>query len=330
MATHTTDLLFEDLVVKSRLEFTLSRRSGGDIHGGLTTTEDDKVFLGRDSSAVQRRVCRVGLEHFEVARRDELGGLVLAGGDEVGPVGRPLEVGNLAAELVGRDAVDDVAVLAVELRDAAVFVAGDDVLGHVAPAGYGGLALVADNAQHLLGVLFRGRIDVDVEHDDGTQVTHALLGDAQKLGAVLVELDALDGSGEVPGHQALAGGHLPELDGVVSGAGGDDGAGRVDVDGPDGALVAVVGAEAFAVVREPGADVLILGCGEDDVAIAVISTRKEEAKSVQEHHGGHMCATRLNEEHFGRSACFEGGRKAYLICVRARSWPERRMGLMLG
>lgn len=146
VTTHTTDLLLKDLVVESRLEFTLSRRSGGDIHGGLTTTEDDKVFLGCDSSTVQRGVCRVGLEHLEVAGRDEFGGLVLAGGDEVGPVGRPLEVGDLAAELVGGNAVNNIAVLAVELRDTAVLVAGDDVLGHVAPAGDGGLALVADDA----------------------------------------------------------------------------------------------------------------------------------------------------------------------------------------
>lgn len=182
-----------------------------------------------------------------------------------------MEVGDLAAELVGGDAVDDIAVLSIELRDAAVFVAGDDVLGHVAPAGDGGLALVADNAQHLFWVLLSSGVDVDVKHDDGTQVTHTLLGNTQQLGAVLVKFDALDGGGEVPGHQALAGSDLPQLDSVVGGARGDHGAGRIDVDGPDGALVAVVGAEALAVMREPGADVLILGCREDDVAIAVIS-----------------------------------------------------------
>lgn len=128
-------------------------------------------------------------------------------------------------------------------------------------------------------------------------MTHALLGDAQQLGAILVELDALDGGREVPGHQALAGGHLPQLDGVVGGAGGDHGAGWVDVDGPDGALVAVVGAEALAVVGEPGADVLILGCGEDDIAIAVISVKRERLKSVQERHGGHV------RDATGRGAC---------------------------
>lgn len=221
MTTHTTNLLLKDLVVEPRLELTLSRSGGGDVHSGLTTTEDDKVLLGGDGSAVQRSVGNVGLYYLEVTGRDQLGGLVLAGGDQVRPVGGPLQVGDLAAQLVCGDAVDDVAVLAVELGDTAVLVAGDDVLGHVAPAGDGGLALVTDDAQDLLGVLFGGGVEVDVKHDDGTQVTHTLLGDAQQLGAVLVELDALDGGGEVPGHQALAGADLPQLDGVVGGTGGD-------------------------------------------------------------------------------------------------------------
>lgn len=87
MTTHTTDLLLKDLVVEPRLELTLSRCSGGHIHSSLTTTKDDKVFLGRDSSAVQGSVCRVSLEYLEVAGGDELGGLVFASSDEVGPVG---------------------------------------------------------------------------------------------------------------------------------------------------------------------------------------------------------------------------------------------------
>lgn len=45
--------------------------------------------------------------------------------------------------------------------------------------------------------------------------------------------------------------------------------------------MAVVGAEALAVVGEPGANVLILGCGEDDVAIAVISVRRMKRQSVR-------------------------------------------------
>lgn len=258
MATNTTNLLFENLVVESRLKLSLSGGSGRDVHGGLSTTQNDKLLLWRDSSAVEGGVCVVCLENLEVAGRDQLGGLVFAGGDEVGPVGAPLQVGDLAAELVDRQVEDEVAVLAVVLRHGAVLVAGDDVLGQVAPSGNGSLALVAHDDEGLLGVLGRLDVDVDVKHDDGAQVTHTLLGDAQQLGAVLVEFDALDGGGELPGHQALAGLNLPQLDGVVGGTGGNHGGGGVDVDGPDGTLVAVVGAEALTVVREPSANVLVL------------------------------------------------------------------------
>lgn len=172
------------------------------------------------------------------------------------------------------DVVVQVARLAVILRDGAVLVAGDDVLAEVAPPGHGGFALLAHNGELLLVALLGLDVDLDVQHDDGAQVPHALLGHAQQLGAVLVELDPLDGCGEVPCLEALARLDVPEADGVVGRARGEDGGGGVDVDGPDGALVAAICAEALAVVGEPGADLLIFGDGEDDVAFAVVSVRK--------------------------------------------------------
>lgn len=258
VATDTANLLFENLVVEPRLKLSLPGGCSCDVHGGLSTTQNDKLLLWRNSSTVEGGVCVICLENLEVAGRDELGGLVLARGDEVGPVGAPLQVGDLAAELVNRQVEDEVAILAVVLRHGAVLVTGDDVLGKVAPSSDGSLALIAHDDEGLLGVL--GSLDVqgDVKHDNGAQVTHTLLGDAQQLSAVLVEFDALDGGGELPGHQALAGLNLPQLDGVVGGTGGNHGGGGVDVDGPDGTLVAVVGAEALTVVREPGANVLVL------------------------------------------------------------------------
>lgn len=200
-----------------------------------------------------------------------LGRLVLAGGDEVRAVGRPLQVDDGLVELVDGHVIDQLARLGVVLADAPVLVARDDVLAQVAPAGDGGLALVADDGQVALLGLLGVRVRVDVEDDDVAQVAHALLGDAEQLGAVLVELDALDGGGELPGLEVLARLDVPEADGVVGRARGDHGRGRLDVDGPDGADVAVVRAEALAVVGEPGADLLVLGDGEDDVAIEVVS-----------------------------------------------------------
>lgn len=199
-----------------------------------------------------------------------LGRLVLAGGDEVGAVGRPLQVHDGHVELVDGNVVEHVAGLGVVLADAAVLVAGDDVLAEVAPAGDGGLALVADDGEGALVGLGAVDVRVDVEDDDVAEVAHALLGDAEQLGAVLVELDALDGRGELPDLEAAARLDVPQADGVVGGARGDHGRGGVDVDGPDGTDVAVVRAEALAVVREPDADLLVLGDGEDEVAIEVV------------------------------------------------------------
>lgn len=128
VTTHTADLLLKDLVVEPRLELTLTGGGGSDVHSGLTTTEDDEVLLGGDGGAVERGVGGVGLEQLEVAGGDELRGLVLGGGNEVGAVLAPLQVGDLGAEVVRGDLVDHVAGLAVVLGDGAVLVAGDDVL----------------------------------------------------------------------------------------------------------------------------------------------------------------------------------------------------------
>lgn len=206
--------------------------------------------------------CGVGVS-FCVGRGVGVGGahlgrLVLGGRDEICPVWRPLEVDDGLVELVDGHVVDEVARLGVVLRDGTVLVAGDDVFAQVAPAGDRGLALVADNGQRLLVRLLGIDVDVNVDDDDGAQMPHALLRHAEQLGAVVVELDALDGRGELPGLEVLARLDVPETHRVVGGPGGDDGRGRVDVDGPDGSDVAVVCAEALAVVGVPYADLLVL------------------------------------------------------------------------
>lgn len=102
VATDTADLVLEDLVVEAGLEFTLARGRGGDIHGGLATTQNHKVLLRGHGGTVQRRVGGVGLEHLQVAGGDQLGRLVFGGGDEVGAVLRPLKIGKLHVEVVDR------------------------------------------------------------------------------------------------------------------------------------------------------------------------------------------------------------------------------------
>lgn len=173
------------------------------------------------------------------------------------------------------DIVQEVAILAVILADAAIFVASNDVLVHVAPAGNCGLGFVAYNGESLVAALLGIDVGVDVDDDNVTQVSHALFRNAKKLGAILVEFDTLDGCGELPDLEAAAGLDLPETHGVVGGARGDHGGGRVDVDSPYRTDMAVVGSETFAIVREPCANVLILGDGEDDVAIVIIAVCRE-------------------------------------------------------
>jgi len=72
VAADTADLVFEDLVVETSLEFTLASRGGCDIHGGLTTTQNHVVLLWGDSGGVEGSVGGVGLHDGEVARGDKL------------------------------------------------------------------------------------------------------------------------------------------------------------------------------------------------------------------------------------------------------------------
>ncbi|KND88935.1 hypothetical protein TOPH_06453 [Tolypocladium ophioglossoides CBS 100239] len=280
VAADTADLVLEDLVVEAGLEFTLTGGGSGDVHSGLAAAEDDKVLLRGDASAVEGRVGWV------VFQDPYLRGLVLARGDEVGAVSGPLEVKDGHVEFVNGHVVQHVAGLGVVLGHAAVLMARENVLAQSAPARDGGLALVAHNGEDLLVAL----LGVDIG------VAHALLGDAQQLGAVLVELDALDGGGELPDLEAAARLNLPEADSVVGGARGDHGARGVDVHGPDGTDVAVVGAEALAVVGEPGADVLVLCDGENNVAIEVyriwVSARSCPARRMGLMMGGFAALSR--------------------------------------
>ncbi len=171
-----------------------------------------------------------------------LGSLVLAGGDEVSAVSRPLEVDNGLVELVDGEVVKHIASLGIVLADATVLVSGNDVLGEPAEASDGGLALVADNGQStLVGLLSLG-VGVDVVDDNVGEVTHTLLSNTEQLGTILVELDTLDGGGELPDLEAATGLDIPETNSVVGRTGGDHGRARVDIDSPDGTNVAVVGA----------------------------------------------------------------------------------------
>lgn len=145
----------------------------------------------------------------------------------------------------------------------------NDVLAEVTPACDSGLALVANDGELSLVALLGVDVRVDVENNNRTEMAHALLSDTKKLTAVGAELDTLDGGGEVPCLEALAGLDVPQADGVVGATAGDHGRGRLDINGPDGTLVALVRAEALAIVSEPNADLLILRYREEEIAVSV-------------------------------------------------------------
>ena len=112
-----------------------------------------------------------------------------------------------------------------------------------------------------------------VVDDDGGQLPRPLLRHSQQLPPILAEFRTLDAGREVPRLEQLARLHFPQAQGVVRAAGGEEGGGGVDVDGPEGALVAFVGAEALAVGAVPGADDVVFGDGEDEVAFFAESVR---------------------------------------------------------
>lgn len=76
VALDSADFVLEDLVVEAGFEFALTRRSVRYIHGCLATADDDEVFLGGDGGGVQRGVCDVSFEDFELASGNKLGWLV--------------------------------------------------------------------------------------------------------------------------------------------------------------------------------------------------------------------------------------------------------------
>ncbi|KAH0373857.1 putative eukaryotic translation initiation factor 3 subunit I, partial [Aureobasidium melanogenum] len=222
VTSDTADLLFKDLVVETGFEFSLA--GTGELRGVSATY----VFM--TSSVLASMSCE-------------------GSDDKVGAVGRPLQVGDHHAILVGVGTLVLLSSLCVPLGNGTVLVARDDVscagretsdcdLGNV----------VDDNAQRVLVGLLALGVLVDVVDEDCAELALTLLGDTEQLGAVLVELDALDCGSKLPSLQQLSGLNLPQSDGVVGAAGCEQDGARVDVDCPERTLVALVDTEALTVV----------------------------------------------------------------------------------
>lgn len=111
MTAHPPNLVLEDLVVEPRLKLALACTRSRDVHGCLSTAQNDEIFLRGYGCGVEGCISGVGFEDFEVAGADDFGGLVLAGGYEVGFVGRELDVVDRGVVVVDFDVVDGLAAL---------------------------------------------------------------------------------------------------------------------------------------------------------------------------------------------------------------------------
>ena len=151
----------------------------------------------------------------------------------------------------------------------------------IAPPRHRRLTLIACNDQTPVTALLRLHIYLNVEHFNPSQIAHSHLGNREQFRPILVELNSLDRGIEFPYFYAFARSDIPEADRIVGGARGEEGGTRVDVDCPEGALVAMICAKAFAVGGEPGADNLVFGTGEEDVAVFGVSVDKSQ-RSLQE------------------------------------------------
>jgi hypothetical protein len=120
---HSADFFADNGVPETSLELSLAGGGCGDIHGGLTTTENHEALLWCDACSVEGSIGDVGFEDSEVTRGDELriisacgegldwsayfSGLVLGRSDEAEPIGGHLEIGNCGVELMDLDVLND-------------------------------------------------------------------------------------------------------------------------------------------------------------------------------------------------------------------------------
>lgn len=97
----------------------------------------------------------------------------------------------------------------------------DDVFRKITPACDSGLALIAGDGEAPLIALLGIHVNLDVKHDDGPKITHALFSDSQKLSAILGEFDPFHGGIEFPHFDTLARPNIPETYSVIRGSAGE-------------------------------------------------------------------------------------------------------------
>ena len=92
MSLDTSNLLFEYQMEEPRLELSAPRVRRCDLHGLLTSTEQDVVLDRGNSGTVHRSVGLVRLQELEGFGVEEFSGGIFGGGDEHCPVLGELEI----------------------------------------------------------------------------------------------------------------------------------------------------------------------------------------------------------------------------------------------
>lgn len=103
VTSNSSDLVFENLVVKSCFEFALSCGCSGDIHGCLSASKNDKIFPRGYCSCIQWCISNEILQDLESSGREDFCSLVFACGDEVRAVARELDIVDGCVIFVGLD-----------------------------------------------------------------------------------------------------------------------------------------------------------------------------------------------------------------------------------
>ena len=112
--------------------------------------------------------------------------------------------------------------LCVVLRYRSVFMSSDDISRKITPRRNRSFRLIARNRQRPLIALLSLHINLNIQHDNRPQKPHPLFRHGEQFRAILVKLDPLNRGVEIPYFHAFAGAHVPEADGVVCGAGGEE------------------------------------------------------------------------------------------------------------
>lgn len=133
--------------------------------------------------------------------------------------------------------------LSVILADATILMTSNDMSTKGTPPSNSSLALLTNNLhRRLIGLIRVVPVVINIEDGNCALITHTLLGNSQQPPSVGRKLNTLDGGGQLPLLDLLAGLDVPQTHSVVGRAGGDEDGVGGDVDSPDGTEMALVSA----------------------------------------------------------------------------------------